>query len=94
MEAPVTPLRPPAGVTGIFTSLQIRITAETSDVFRGRHTTLGSAAVSLRSAHDNDSGHQSRPLSASVAASVVLVHADASCASTSAVMSPRPWEGK
>ena len=68
-EAPHTPLRPPAGVTGTRAPSHRASTAATWAVSVGRATTAGRAGTSPAAAQPMASGHQSRPASARSASS-------------------------
>ena len=63
-DAPHTPLRPPAGVTGTRAWSQRARTAATCPVSVGLATTAGRAGTCPATAHPMASGHQSRPDSA------------------------------
>src|ERR1035437_3202768 len=72
MEAPQTPLRPPAAVTGTRASLQAARTAATCWVSVGRATSAGRVGTCPRVAQPMARGHQSRPASAlSVGSSLI-----------------------
>ncbi len=89
-DAPHTPLRPPATVSGTWASAQMRTTSATWPVVAGRATTAALAGTSPASAQCRARGHQSRLASATAASSSTTAQTPRRASITSAGTSTAP----